>query len=151
MYGSITVDDIINRIGELSAEEIGRIKEVIKLLKPSITRVVETPDDWTWVYYKGKSYPISDIDYGYTATGSVIEIELEDPNDRDIDYDDDDHVLYVAENEKFAMTDSGSHFIIPQMIIDVSEGNSIPKLVIFGLEGDEEVKEDAIYEREEIK
>lgn len=151
MYGSITVDDIINKIGELSADELSRVKDAIKLVKPSITRVVQDLDDWTWVYYKGKSYHIDDIDSGYTDTGIVIEIELEDSNGRDIDYDDDDHVLYVAENEKFAMSNSMNNFIISQMIVDVSEGNSTPKLVIFGLEGDEEIDEDATYEREEIK
>lgn len=149
MYENITVDDIINKIGYLSTEDIGKIKHAIKLLRPSITRVVQDLEDWTWVYYKGKFYHIKDSDLGYTATGTVIEIELEDSADLDIDYDSGDHVLYVAENEKFAIRNF--NVIVPQMIIDVSEDNSTPKLLIFGTKGDGDVDWNAVYKREVIK
>lgn len=149
MYGSITVDDIINKIGDLSVEDIGRIKHAIKLRRPSITRIVRDLEDWTWVYYKGNLYHIKDADLGYTSTGVVIEIELEDSFDLDIDYDGDDHVLYIAENEKFAICNL--NVIIPQMIIDVSEDNSAPKLLIFGIKGGSNVDWNAIYEREVVK
>ena len=149
MYGSITVDDIINKIGDLSVEDISRIKHAIKLLRPSITRIVQDLEDWTWVYYKEKLYHIKNADIGYTATGVVIEIELEDSVDLDIDYDSGDHVLYIAENEKFAICNFSG--ITPQMIIDVSEDNSIPKLLIFGTKSDYDVDWNALYKRESIK